>query len=412
MGNIKDKTCCRTGCRDEGEIENDVGITVDKRGLKNIILIQAHIRRFFIMNIYNNYKNDKKSKIKTQAIQITQTNEIQASKSKPTNYQTPNENRSSFDISKIPGQLVESENENHIPICFINKKVLEIEKSLGRFTLTDKEEYDLSLKDLRKYTIKYTDDTLYSGYLNKNWQREGYGVFFMADGSKYEGFFFSDKMNGRGRLINSLGFYYEGEFQNNNAEGFGKYVTGEGAIYLGQWKEDKQNGHGEELFPDGSRYEGEFFNGKKHRKGLFSFQDNSKFEGNFENNLIHGIGTYNWIDGKVYQGEWAENQMNGKGIFVWPDKKKYIGQYKNDKKHGYGIFIWPEGKKYEGMWADGKQHGYGIFSSNKHSKMGVWNSGRKVKWINESEKEYKEIKEFLNKYQEEAKLNKLTEFVD
>lgn len=409
MGNIQEKACCRNVCKDDNEFRSDMNFN-SERMIKKIIFLQQSVKKFLFRVRYGINKNNSKLKYKSDRIKIEI--DIKASKSKaasPHSRHAPIfniDNKAPYDLLKVPGMLMDPEHK--ISPNFLNRKVLEIEKNLGAFTLTEKEAYVLSFSEMKKFSIMYSDNSLYIGHYNKNWQKEGFGIFYMTDGSKYEGFFQTDKMQGRGRLINYLGFFYEGEFSDNKANGFGKYVTADGSIYIGYWKDDKQNGIGEEVFPDGSRYEGNFLFGKKHGKGLFTFQDNSKYEGFFENNLIHGYGIYNWIDGRTFQGEWKDNQMHGRGLFGWPDKKKYVGQYKNDKKHGYGYFFWPEGKKYEGMWEDGKQHGYGIFSSHKSSKMGIWNMGKKIKWINPEDQEYNEINDFLNRHKEDAKLTELS----
>ena len=75
--------------------------------------------------------------------------------------------------------------------------------------------------------------------------------------------------------------------------------------------------------------------------------------------------------------------MDGTGVFVWPDQRKYTGEYKNDKKEGYGVFEWADGRKYKGFWMNGKQHGEGEFYNQKEDqwKKGVWNDGKRVRWI-------------------------------
>jgi hypothetical protein len=75
--------------------------------------------------------------------------------------------------------------------------------------------------------------------------------------------------------------------------------------------------------------------------------------------------------------------MDGKGVFIWPDGRKYEGEYKDDKKEGYGEFEWDGGKKYKGYWKNGKQHGEGILynSKNKTWRKGIWENGKRIKWI-------------------------------
>lgn len=290
-----------------------------------------------------------------------------------------------FYPEECPGKLLSDVEVEKIKI---KDKVLETEKLIGQFIIDEKEVLKF-LEDykykLKKFQLEYQDGSIYIGYVDPNWEREGYGIFLLTDGSKYEGTFRKNKMSGRGRLIGAKGDYYEGEFEDDKASGFGKYVNKDGGIYIGYWKYDKQDGRGEELFADGSQYEGFYENGLKHGKGKFTWTDGSIYEGDFNRNIIEGVGTYRWRDGRIFKGEWKFNKMEGNGIFVWPDKKKYIGQYKNDKKSGFGIFIWPGGKKYEGEWLEGKQHGFGVLTFSNVRKCGIWKEGQKEHWINSSE---------------------------
>ena len=78
--------------------------------------------------------------------------------------------------------------------------------------------------------------------------------------------------------------------------------------------------------------------------------------------------------------------MDGHGKFEWPDGRIYIGEYKEDKKDGEGEYEWPDGRKYKGSWKDGKQHGEGLFyiADKKIWKKGIWNNGKRIKWIDEN----------------------------
>ena len=77
--------------------------------------------------------------------------------------------------------------------------------------------------------------------------------------------------------------------------------------------------------------------------------------------------------------------MDGKGVFTWPDGRRYEGEYKDDKKEGYGEFEWDGGKKYKGFWKNGKQHGEGMLYSVKAKawRKGIWENGKRIKWIKE-----------------------------
>jgi hypothetical protein len=228
--------------------------------------------------------------------------------------------------------------------------------------------------------IRLKDGSIYHGQWNEKGQKHGYGVLVRFDGSKYEGFFMNDVINGRGRYIDCQGgFHYEGMWKDNKADGKGSYILSDGTKYTGDWKDDIQEGQGEEVSPDGTVYKGMFKDGEKNGKGHVKWTDGSSFEGDFVKSTIHGYGVYKWSDGREYKGMWENGKMHGKGIFTWPDGKYYDGEYKNDKKDGYGKYVW-DGKSYEGTWFNGKQNGYGcVYVNNELVLKGFWRYGKIIK---------------------------------
>ena len=259
-----------------------------------------------------------------------------------------------------------------------NPKIQRLNNLLPKFELTDKEKYEINNSSNKIIAILYPNKSIYKGMINEKGQREGFGKYFLSDGSVYKGFFHKNKMEGRGRIININGFVYEGEFKNGQSNGYGKYLALDGTTYKGKWLDDRQNGTGNEAYPDGSFYNGNFKNGKKNGFGKLVFKDKNIFEGNFDNNDINGEGAFYWKDGRMYIGNWKDNKMNGYGIFIWPDKKKYYGYYINNLKEGFGTFFWNDGYRYEGFWKQGKQHGYGFINDNGNNgnKYGIWNNGK------------------------------------
>lgn len=95
----------------------------------------------------------------------------------------------------------------------INQKIINTENKLGEFVIDEKEliVYISQHKDkLNNHCLKHSDGSIYMGYYNNYWEREGYGILILPDGSKYQGFFKTNKMHGRGRLVGINGDYYEG----------------------------------------------------------------------------------------------------------------------------------------------------------------------------------------------------------
>ena len=362
------------------QVINNTSKSLDNHVLKNVTILQAIIRGFLYRRYFNNLSiksNVEKKKTysnKNKKIKIKSKRNKQKSKKE---FLTP----ADFSDELRPGDLLKKEEIDNLKL---NEKVKKTEETIGEFLIDEKEILNLienNKSKLKKFQIRYQNGDIFIGYMNPNWQREVYGILFLAQGSKYEGSFINNQFSGRGRLIKSSGDYYEGEFIDNKANGFGKLVNLNGGIYIGNWENDKQNGKGEEIFSDGSRYEGSYSKGNKHGLGKMAWADGSIYEGEFVNNLVDGYGNYKWKDGRTYQGEWKNNKMDGVGFFLWTDKKKYFGRYLKDKKHGCGIFIWPGGKKYEGEWQNGKQNGYGIFTFSNKKKLGIFSNGQKQYWL-------------------------------
>ena len=231
-----------------------------------------------------------------------------------------------------------------------NPMIQRLNNLLPKFELTDKEEYEINNSNNKIIAVLYPNKSIYKGMINEKGQREGFGKYFLSDGSIYKGFFHNNKMEGRGRIMNINGFVYEGEFKRGQSNGYGKYLALDGTSYKGAWLDDRQNGAGNETYPDGSFYTGNFKNGKKDGFGKLVFKDKNVFEGNFVNNDINGEGVFFWKDGRIFIGNWKDNKMNGYGIFIWPDRKKYYGNYINNLKEGFGIFHWNDGRKTKWIW--------------------------------------------------------------
>lgn len=164
-----------------------------------------------------------------------------------------------------------------------------------------------------------------------------------------------------------------------------------GTKYEGLWLNDKLNGVCVEIGLEGNRYEGEYSNGIKHgigknnkiiKLGVYKYADGSLYEGNFLKDSLGGWGILYLSNNNIYQGEFIENKMEGYGEYIWSDGRTYKGMWKNDKKEGFGIYISHTPKKaYIGFWKDNKYHGVGCIFNNKTLKYGEWDKGERVKWF-------------------------------
>jgi hypothetical protein len=113
-----------------------------------------------------------------------------------------------FEDTQMPGNIID------VTSIKVHENVFTTEKKLGDFVIDEKELINYieeNKSKLKNYSIQYDDGSIYYGYYNKFWEREGYGVLILQDGSKYQGFFRGNRMNGRGRLVGIGGDYYEGK---------------------------------------------------------------------------------------------------------------------------------------------------------------------------------------------------------
>jgi hypothetical protein len=73
-----------------------------------------------------------------------------------------------------------------------------------------------------------------------NNKMEGYGVYYDANGSRYEGNYMNDKREGQGVYYSVNGDRYEGNWVNNKMDGHGVEYFKDGTVKRkGDWKKGK-----------------------------------------------------------------------------------------------------------------------------------------------------------------------------
>eukprot|EP00347_Sterkiella_histriomuscorum_P018187 403346458 len=238
--------------------------------------------------------------------------------------------------------------------------------------------------------VSLEDGRNYKGqWLKRKELKDGLGIMFWPDGTKYEGQFQNDYQTGYGRKLFSNGEFYIGNFQNDKANGFGVFQDLNGGKYEGNWKEDKQNGFGKEIWNNGAEtYEGEFVDGKKNGKGKFSWSDGSYYEGDFVDGLFEGFGTYYFKESdKTFVGQFKDGKIDGEGEMKWANGSEYWGQFKDGKEDGEGTYRYPNGNLYIGKFKDGKQCGYAIYIDieAQTKRHGEWRDGKRTQWLSSPE---------------------------
>jgi hypothetical protein len=63
----------------------------------------------------------------------------------------------------------------------------------------------------KRDAILFNDGTIYKGEWSFTGKKQGFGIYIKPDGSKYEGMWNNDKIEGIGRYIDRFGNYYEGK---------------------------------------------------------------------------------------------------------------------------------------------------------------------------------------------------------
>lgn len=207
---------------------------------------------------------------------------------------------------------------------------------------------------------------IYTGEININNQKHGFGISINKSGYKFTGYWFKNSFEGWGEYIDSDGNIFQGLFVNHKLNGKGEKFSVNGNHYEGDFIYGLRSGYGREYTKD-HVYIGQFENDKKNNKGKLVYKNIEDFyEGQFIDNNITGKGEYKWGNGDVYIGDFINGKMHGKGLYRWPDGGEYEGEYIDNIKEGRGRFKWANGKIFEGPFVAGKPHGKGILKVNNN----------------------------------------------
>jgi hypothetical protein len=109
---------------------------------------------------------------------------------------------------------------------------------------------NLSLISDDKIKINVNDENQIANFIgNKvNGCKEGFGIEVWKNGSKFKGFFESNKVCGWGFYTHADGDVFTGQFVNDHSQGFGIFRNPNGANYVGFWMDNNQHGFGKYFF--------------------------------------------------------------------------------------------------------------------------------------------------------------------
>ena len=146
--------------------------------------------------------------------------------------------------------------------------------------------------------IETNKEGIYFGEINaQTGSLQGRGVFLWKIGEKmkYIGYWYNNKMNGKGMLLtNKNEIKYEGDFVNGKKEGKGTFY-----IFTGDDTENKRC------------YIGPFVNDKMEGKGKYKFANGDVWEGMFKNDKKEGIGEMTYANGKKGLVKYVEDNLVG-----------------------------------------------------------------------------------------------------
>ena len=245
---------------------------------------------------------------------------------------------------------------------------------------------NIKQKNIKKYFNEY-------GYS----ENDGLLSVSFEDGTKLEGIYYNNSLNGFTRIFFSNKEVFKGEIFDDKAEGYGKYFFyRQGCEYEGYWENNYKSDIGIENWWHNDFYQGEFKYGKKNGIGTYKWRDESFYKGEWMNNNIHGWGIFNSKNKKIYSGHFVMGEMNGYGEMLnLKNDGFYYGYWKDNKKNDFGVEYSPrkngKDKIYSGFWKENERYGYGILlHKNKEEKniMAVWKANKLIK-------EFKTEQEFL-----------------
>ena len=141
-------------------------------------------------------------------------------------------------------------------------------------------------------------------------------------------------------LVTTLSLAQENTCISGDCEnGYGVYKLINGDKYEGNWKDNKWNGEGTLYRADGTKkYEGNFKDGLFNGEGTLYYPNGAKYVGNFKDDLYNGEGTLYFANGDKYIGNFKDDLYNGKGTFYLANGNRYSGKFKDNKPQNGAVY--------------------------------------------------------------------------
>lgn len=158
------------------------------------------------------------------------------------------------------------------------------------------------LREESKVVFPFVGGSHYKGSWNMD-QKEGFGVQFNPNNTKYEGEWLTNKYHGRGTLWIKKGKTYNRR-------------------YVGEWSQGNMEGQGIYYYENGDIYRGGWLNNKRYGEGLMNSTNGDQYNGGWKNDLEDGFGTLSYANGNIYEGLWVKGKKEGPGLFYYASTKK------------------------------------------------------------------------------------------
>jgi len=131
---------------------------------------------------------------------------------------------------------------------------------------------------------------------------------------------------------------YEGDLnKDGQRNGFGVLICDNGNSYEGEWKKDKRDGVGIARYSSGDVYDGLWKRGKRQGHGVMYIEAGDTYIGSWSNGLKHGAGTYHWADGEVDVSWYQEDRRVGEGVRWNSTRSKAYRLVRGTKKEEMGL---------------------------------------------------------------------------
>ena len=173
---------------------------------------------------------------------------------------------------------------------------------------------------------RMADGVWYNGEYNQEGERDGQGECIMPSPcfrrrASYNGQFRNNKFHGKGILYPGDGSRVDGVWVNNVIEGVATKVKPGVYTYVGEFKDEKFSGFGQLTFePEDLHYIGEFKDNKFHGVGeMLCKNSGSKMIGGYENGVFKK-GECHCLEGYISRGYFTEDVcLHGPGTIQMPD---------------------------------------------------------------------------------------------